>query len=722
MAITIACGQMEVIPGRPDLNTAKIKRLMEQAKAEAVDLLLLPEMAVPGYLIGDLWEQQAFLDDCEAYGREIIQAATGGLTVIFGNVALDREKVNEDGRIRKYNAAFVAQEGQTLPGEAGYPFLIKNSLPNYREFDDKRYFYALSWLCAEKKLPLSKALQPVEMKFGSTVLPVGVFLCEDGWTENYNVDVPSALAKNGAQLLVNLSCSPYTLGKNGRRHLLFGQQAKSLHLPLIYCNNVGIQNNGKNIYTYDGCSCIYGPEGQVQAAAPIFEECLLRFSYDFQSGAMTAMDNTMPSLFEEQALCRGAAPAKAKRGRRAGKNPAAALNLPNLDGGLNLQKAEAEVQAEHAGDPQAEIAHIYQAVKYGTSQFLRQCGIKKMVIGLSGGIDSAVTAALFTDILGPRNVLLVNMPSKFNSGTTKNLARQIATNLGASYTIISIQDSVEHTITQLSDTPIHNYLLNRDFKLELNGLMKENIQARDRGSRLLAGLASAFGGAFSCNSNKSEITVGYATFYGDICGLVAPLGDLWKHQVYALGKYYNETVYKKEVLPAELFTIRPSAELSDAQTVGRGGDPLVYEYHDYLFRSFLESWRKTSPLEILKHFAAGDLAQFIGCQPGLPGQLFKTTRAFCEDLERWFRLFAGFAVAKRIQAPPVVSLSRRAYGYDQREAQLAPYFSRAYLNLKEELLNQETDKAPEAAASPAPASDKSQLTPEKQVSSEGKNT
>jgi len=710
MAITIACGQMEVIPGRPDLNTAKILELIAKAKAEAVDLLLLPEMSVPGYLIGDLWEQQAFLQDCESYGQEIIKATTG-LTVIFGNVGLDWKRINEDGRPRKYNAAFVAQDGKVLTGEAGYPFIIKNALPNYREFDDKRYFQALSWLCAEKKLAINKILQPVDIKFEGKTLPVGIFLCEDGWTENYSVNVPSILAKNGAQLLVNLSCSPYTLGKNGRRHLVFGQQAKSLHLPLVYCNNVGLQNNGKNIYTYDGCSCIYGTEGQVLAAAPLFEECLLRFRYDFTSGDMTAMDNSMPSLFEEQTLFAGDPRPRAKKGRKAKKTLSLLTGTLTKNQAPSLETVEADIQAEHAGDPRAEVEHIYQAVKYGTRKFLQQCGIKKMVIGLSGGIDSAVTAALYTDILGPRNVLLVNMPSKFNSGTTKGLARQIATNLGANYTIISIQDSVEHTVSQLTGTPIHSYLLNRDFKLELSGLMKENIQARDRGARLLAALASAFGGGFSCNSNKAEITVGYATFYGDICGLVAPLGDLWKHQVYALGKYYNEAVYKREVLPAELFTIRPSAELSDTQTVGRGGDPLIYEYHDYLFRSFLESWRKNSPQEILEHYAKGDLENFLGCQPDLISKLFKTTASFCEDLERWFKLFAGFAVAKRIQAPPVISLSRRSYGYDQREAQLSPYLSRGYLALKADLLKEEATDV--ATFSPEPAAE--QALTEKQT-------
>ena len=135
---------------------------------------------------------------------------------------------------------------------------------------------------------------------------------------------------------------------------------------------------------------------------------------------------------------------------------------------------------------------------------------------------------------------------------------------------------MDKTIEQLGQTPIHNYATGEDSKLTITPFATENIQARDRGARVIAGLAASFGGGFSCNSNKAEMTVGYATFYGDIAGVLALLGDLWKHQVYALGHYLNEEVFHKEVIPEQIFTIKPSAELSEAQTVGNGGDPLVY--------------------------------------------------------------------------------------------------------------------------------------------------
>ena len=635
MTLKVACGQMEIIAGRPDLNTKRILQVINLARNESVDILVFPELTIPGSMIGDLWEQTAFLKDCEAYGQQVI-SSTQGITVVFGNVATDWKRKNKDGKVRKYCAAFTAQNGRLIPTEQGLEFIAKTSLSACCQFDDPRYFSGQEALLKDKRISLKNGLGSVTVSVHDTQYKLGIMLGEDCWTENFPFSVPSMLQQGGAEILCNLSSSPLMLHKNSKRHLIFGNLAKELQLPLIYCNHTGIQNTGKNIYTFDGQSCVYGRDGMVKVAAPMFEEKLLTFSWD--------------------------------------KNNAK----------IRAYAAEDELIATE----EDETSILYKAIRYGTQNFLKQTGIKRMVIGASGGVDSAVTAALFTDILGPQQVLLVNMPSRYNSELTKNLAQQLAENLGCCYTIVPINESVSHTVEQLY-TPIHNYTSNRDFKIELTGLMYENIQARDRGSRILAGFSAAFKGGISCNANKAEITVGYGTFYGDLTGLFCPLGDLWKFQVYALGKYINEYVYKRKVIPAQIFTIRPSAELSQDQTVGNGGDPLIYEYHDYLLCAFIENRANASPAEILKHYIHQDLEVFLGCKEGIVAQLFPSHAAFCQDLEHWYGLFTGLAVAKRIQAPPVLSLSKRAFGTDYREAQMTTYYSLEYKELKDKLLVQE---------------------------------
>lgn len=629
MLIKIICGQMEIIPGRPDLNYQKISNIIGQAKEKKADILLLPEMCLPGYLIGDLWEQQTFLDDCAYYAQQIAAQAEN-LCIIFGSVTTEKGKINEDGRIRKYNAAYICQNGTMLSGYLGRNFIIKNSLPNYREFDDARYFHSLQKLCAEENIAIADVLQPIAITIKGQPIKLGVMLCEDGWTDNYQYNIPSILAEKEASLLCNLSCSPYSLGKNKKRHRLLATQSQAASKPLIYCNNVGIQNNGKNIFTYDGSSCVYNASGKLAAALPMFTDDLLEFIWNTETNEINS------------------------------------ANLPAA--------------------PQQETDIIYHTLRYGTQQFLKQCGINKMTIGLSGGIDSAVTATMYTDILGPENVLLLNLPSRYNSEATKNIAQRLAEKLHTNYAVMPITESCQHTEKQLTLTPVTNFSSNTTFNLGLSSLQRENIQARDRGARLIAAAAAAFGGAFSCNSNKSEIAIGYATFYGDICGALAMIGDLWKHQVYALGHYLNDEVLKDEIIPAEIFTIRPSAELSEEQTVGVGGDPLVYEYHDYLFKAFMERWHKITPADILRWYKDNTLAAELGCSDKIIQDTFPDNHAFIADLERWWKLFSGFAVAKRIQAPPILSLSKRSFGYDHREAQLTPYFSREYYQLKEELL------------------------------------
>ena len=273
--LKIAMAQMEVVPGHPDVNTATILRFIEEARAKGADVVIFPEMAVPGYFLGDTWEQSAFLRDCESYGRDII-AASKDITVMFGNVAIDWQKKNNDGRVRKYNAFFIARDGELIqPDNMPYPYTIKTLMPNYREFDDTRHFFSLQKLARELGTTPSKLLSPVTLKIRDDYYRVGCLLCEDGWSDDYEF-APFELLEEKEQLdfYVNISASPYTLGKNDKRNRVFGRQAREAGVPLFYVNCIGLQNNGKTVYTFDGSSTAYNESGHVVRTLPEYEEAL----------------------------------------------------------------------------------------------------------------------------------------------------------------------------------------------------------------------------------------------------------------------------------------------------------------------------------------------------------------------------------------------------------------------------------------------------------------
>jgi len=674
-SLRVALCQLRVHPGEPARNAATMLAWMDEHRGKA-DLLVFPELCVPGYFLGDGWERPAFLRECELWSRRLI-AATGGHAdspaIVFGTVVVDGGVKGEDGRPRKYNAWVVAQGGKALehPG-LKRPYGIKTLLPHYREFEDGRHFYDARELARDEGRAWQDFIEPVMLAHAGSTIRLGVLLCEDAWEDDYVQKPVAALATKNPGLVVNLSASPFTRGKNGKRNRVFADKARILGCPLAYVNCTGIQNNGKTLYTFDGRSTIYGGDGTVLVDVPGYDETVVVVEMAAK-GLGFSGGLSLDGLGErgQDDVTRMAKPQPSEV--RLTENP----KPPGEGPTKNFLPQPTQVL-------DATIADVTAALRFGAEKFLASTGLNKVVIGASGGIDSAVSAALFASLLPPENLLLVNMPSRFNSATTRGLAHKLAVNLGCLYAEVPIEDSVALTRGQLGGLEAVSGDGARRATLNLHGLADENAQARDRGARVLAALAQSFGGVFVCNANKAELTVGYGTLYGDIAGFLAPLGDLWKHDVYAVGRHLNEVVFGREVIPEGIFTIVPSAELGVHHAVDEGkGDPLIYPYHDRLFFAFVQRWQRATPEDILEWYVAGTLEKELDLPPDLDLKaLFPTPAAFIADLERWWNLYNGIGVAKRVQAPPVLAVSSRAFGFDHREALGPAVYTERYGELK----------------------------------------
>ena len=599
--IKIAVVQMEVVSGRPDINVKKIIQKIREAKKNKNEIIIFPEMSISGYLIGDEWENESLIKKLMEI-NEKIRKESENITIIWGNIYADFSKKGEDGRVRKYNAAFVASNKKWVSNEIFDGYTVKTLLPKYREFDDERYFYSMQKVALEKNKKIDELLKPFKVQTKNGEVKLGLTLCEDMWCENYLINPTEILLKNGAELIINISASPWTWRKNTKRHQIVQKILKNNPVNFIYCNNVGIQNNGKNIFLFDGSSTVYNSNGKIISVAKPYQEEVLEI---------------------------------------------------NLVKKINKLIDDEEISEEK------DTQELYEGLVYGIKKFFEQTNIKKTVIGISGGIDSAVSTSLLVAALGKEKVLGINMPSKFNSNITKDLSQRLAINLNIDYKIIPIQESVDRTINQLE---------NKGFLT--NEIVTENIQARDRGSRILAGVAACVGGVIINNSNKTEMALGYTTLYGDMNGALCPLADLYKWEIYRLAEYINK-INKKEIIPKEIFKIVPSAELNDKQDVSKcKGDPILYPYHDKLVRAFVE-FRK-DPKEILEWYDQKKIETEMKIEKGLIKKYFKNRGEFKKDLEEKWKLYK-LSYFKRIQAPPIIAVSRRAFGFDLRESQNGVY-------------------------------------------------
>ncbi len=606
MKILIA--QMEVVPGNPEANFSTVKRFIEEGVRKNADLVVFPEMCVPGYLLADLWEEASFVERCVQI-NESIRVLSSEIDILFGSVAREDEN-GENGRPLLYNAAYYASKGafRTLvhAGNVEKKFLPKTLLPSYREFEEPRYFSDLRKLAQTMGVPVSEILEPLEV--GGTRL--GITICEDGWDSLYKIRPFEILRQkmSSGDLLVNISCSPYTIGKDRARDRVFGAHALNAGIPLVYVNAVGSQNNGKNIYAFEGDSSVYDASGKSVFSLPIFEEHATLVSVE--------------------------------------------------SGKISVDEAEAPRKTG--------IAEVREALVYMIRKNLARFGIRKVVIGASGGIDSAVSAVLYAEALGSENVFLVNMPTRFNSRTTRNAAKDLAENLGCPYMVAPIEDVAKALCESLSKDSFEG----NPVEMRVEGIHYENLQARLRSAAFLATIASVVGAGFTCNGNKSEITVGYCTLYGDTSGVLCALGDLWKTQVYELAREINA---ERTVIPQASIDIPASAELSDAQNVDEGkGDPIVYPYHDRLFAFWMERWQRNALIDSKTLLSKGFslYCETLGVDEAFLRGKFHTDAEILADMERWWKRYRGIALAKRIQMPPILSVSRRAFGFDYRESQL----------------------------------------------------
>ena len=565
--MNIAIAQMEVFPADLRKNKQTMLTMIDAARTAGAQVVMFPELAISGLLVGDYWQRSGFVADCLQIGEELAAAAPD-MTLIFGNVGLREGKL--------CNCVYLSVNGELGRLEAPLGGSYINGA--YDVFaEDNQY-------------------QVYNLEIGGKICRTA-FLLGD-WR---NAELPCTAAD--VDLLVNLSSAPYLVGCDFSQPYV-AQRA------FIQINSTGLQAIEKRNYVFPGGSCFRSAKGEITAAAPMFKERLLLADL-WQSGEVAA------PLTAEESL---------------------------------------------AG-----------VLIYAAGAFCRQIGVEKVVIGLSGGIDSAVAACVYTAALGKDNVLLVNMPTEHNSKQTIALAKQLAKAIGATCVSMPLFDSLSQLRKQLAHLQVNGE------GVKLSGTAWESVQSRER-TRYLAALAAACGGVFTDNGNKAEAAVGYATFYGDLAGAFAVLGDLWKHQVYQAAESL-QSIFPTAPLQ-QIAELHPSGELSAEQSIEDGlGDPLCYDYHDYLLRSWVEDG--TSPYDMLRHYLDGDLAEFLGCDAEIIAQLFPTAAEFTADVERWWQQYRGLAVAKRLQSPPFLAISSCPLS-EREEIQSAVYFSNDYLQLRKE--------------------------------------
>jgi NAD+ synthase (glutamine-hydrolysing) len=559
----LALAQMNSIVGDLDGNRDRILARLEKARAAGAELVLFPELATTGYPPEDLLLRPGFLR-AAAKTLEEVAAGTKGIAALVGAPHLDRDL---------FNACAVCVDGEV---RAMYR---KQFLPNYGVFDEDRYFQS--------------GRELVLIRCGETL--VGPTVCEDIWQPG-----PPAtdLALAGAHVIANISASPFHIGKGAEREEMLATRARDNSCWIAFVNAVGAQDE----LIFDGHSLVLNEEGRVVARGPSFDEALLVVDVD----ASTAVGRRLRDA-RRRAL---------SRARRELPNPPV-IDIPELEAEEHVHPVLAE--------PLDELEQMRRALELGLRDYVEKNGFHDVVLGISGGIDSALVAALAAEALGPEHVVCVSMPSRFSSEGTRADAKRMAENLGARYLEIPIEPTVEAVNAALSGI----------FAGTKPGIAEENIQARARGLLVMA-LSNKFGWLPLATGNKSELSVGYATLYGDMAGGFALLKDVYKTDVFLLAKHLNERA-ERELIPRSIIERAPSAELRAGQLDEDSLPP--YSELDRVLEAYVELDSSREEL---------------------------TTDGFDKDVVDRAVGMIDRAEYKRRQAPPGVKLRPKAFGRDRR--------------------------------------------------------
>ncbi len=558
----VALAQIDTTVGDLKGNFERISQRLEEARELEADLVAFPELAIPGYPPEDLLLKPAFVE-ANLLAVEELARRTTGITAVVGFVERSADL---------YNAAAVLHEGRI----AG--IYRKHRLPNYGVFDELRYFRKGRG----------------EHLFQVAGAWVGVSVCEDIWSPGGPVE---RMALAGADVVVNLNASPYQREKWRYRRRMLSTRAADYGIAIAYVNQVG----GQDELVFDGDSMVLDGAGNFIAEATPFTEQLLVCDLELEQVFRARLHDPRRRQLPEAQVER--------------------IVLSDVPGPLTRP-----VLPPPPWPVRDAIGDVYSALVVGTGDYVRKNGFERVVLGLSGGVDSALGATVAADALGPEAVTAVALPSRYSSEGSRSDAEALARNLGIEYRVLAIEDIFAATLGTLEET----------FRGTQPGIAEENLQARIRGMLLMA-LSNKFGWLVLTTGNKSEMATGYATLYGDMAGGFAVLKDVPKTLVYALCRWRNSQTPHAPPIPRSILDKAPSAELRPDQKDVDSLPP--YEVLDPILELYVE-----------QDWSAAELIA-AGHDP--------------EIVRRIVRLVDS-SEYKRRQAPPGVKITSRAFGKDRR--------------------------------------------------------